>query len=80
MFAIRKDGLWLMNYQYNGIEEFVGDGTFTHIPTCAYSSNYHDARLFADQYKAQQFATLLGGEVVRLKAKPITAEDLRHEN
>ena len=53
MYIIKKDGLYLMAYQYNGIREFDAKGNYTDIPTGYYS---------ADCCAEEILARLRGGE------------------
>lgn len=62
MFVIKKDGLYLVNYQYMGIREMDMDGKYANIPTGVYSSNIRDAMAFKDG----QMAIKVGGKAVKV--------------
>ena len=69
MYLIRKDGMWLMNYQPSGCKEILGGGTFESIYTCLWGDRKQDAKPFEHDYEAKALAKRLGAEVVRVQMK-----------
>jgi len=65
MYIIKKDGLYLMAYQYNGIREFDAKGNYTDIPTGYYSADRRDAQVFDNT----ALADTLGAKAIKIQEK-----------
>ena len=65
MYIIKKDGLYLMAYQYNGIKEYDSKGNYIDVPTGYYSADRRDAQVFNDT----ALADTLGAKAIRIQDK-----------
>lgn len=63
MYVIKKDGLYLMNYMYNGIREIVNGEELMDVPTAIYSDNIRDAQLV----EHAEIAKIVGGVAIKVK-------------
>lgn len=67
LWTIRRDGLWLVTWQSTGVREFLGDGRLVSIPTCIYSADRRDAKIFDSELRAREVAAVIGGDVMKAR-------------
>ena len=63
MYVIKKDGLYLMNYMYNGIREMVNGEELTDVPTAIYCNNIKDAQLYGSHHQTRGIDAIAGAGV-----------------
>ena len=69
IYAVRKDGYWMMNYKFMGLKENVAGKGMQDIPVCLWGESVKDALLLDYQATAEKIAEAVGGKVEALTVR-----------
>lgn len=63
-YVIRKDGMYLLNYQPSTIREFDKEGNLSDMYTCLWGEGTSGAKIFTNRAHAQEIKKVIDADAV----------------